>query len=131
MEGVYCFKYSTLEHSRIFFMWAYLISGSSRINIVFYIRKTIFSLVYFNIIILLFYLLGILINVIGGQWCFLSHLWLVLFTFFLPKSFLPFLLKKKWRADQRKKSTFPPSIFAKVCFSSMNSKTGQNTSINF
>jgi hypothetical protein len=30
-----------------------------------------------------------------------------------------------------KKSTFPPSIYAKVRFSSLNSKTGQITSLNF
>jgi hypothetical protein len=31
----------------------------------------------------------------------------------------------------RKKSTFPPSTFTKVRFSSLNSKTGQITSLNF
>jgi hypothetical protein len=31
----------------------------------------------------------------------------------------------------RKKSTLPPSTFAKVRFSSLNSKTEQNTSFNF
>jgi hypothetical protein len=31
----------------------------------------------------------------------------------------------------RKKSTSAPSIFAKVCFSYPNSKTRQNTSLNF
>jgi hypothetical protein len=30
-----------------------------------------------------------------------------------------------------KKSTLPPSIFTKVRFSSINSKTEQNTSLNF
>jgi hypothetical protein len=30
-----------------------------------------------------------------------------------------------------KKSTFPPPTFTKVCFSSLNSKTGQITSLNF
>jgi hypothetical protein len=32
---------------------------------------------------------------------------------------------------RRKKSTLPPSTLAKVCFSSLNSKTKQNTSITF
>jgi hypothetical protein len=31
----------------------------------------------------------------------------------------------------RKKSTFPPPIFTKVRFSSLNFKTGQTTSLNF
>jgi hypothetical protein len=33
--------------------------------------------------------------------------------------------------NKGKKITLPPSIFTKVCFSSLNSKTRQNISLNF